>query len=156
MTTAARPAVPGPPDGTVDVHRTARHALAGLADRVRGLHPGDAAGTEFVLDAVEEVVGDLHAHQRREDDLLHPLLLDRCTDAERVLVQRNAEQHDRLNVLIATTRGTALMLLHDLSAPMRDDLARALEVLHASAARHQADEERTVLPLARKYLGAGW
>jgi hemerythrin-like domain-containing protein len=99
----------------------------------------------------ENVLEYVHVHHSAEDELLYPLLEERCAD-DLDAVERIWSQHDRLRAPMAAA-GDAIDQWRanptDASAAaIVDALRRVLEVLTP----HCRDEERVVVALASRHL----
>jgi hemerythrin-like domain-containing protein len=135
----------------VIIHRLFRRELTLLPELLRTTPLGDVARAEVLTEWTSEVLDILHHHHTAEDDLLWPLLLERCPpDAE--LVHRMEAQHAGIDPLIAaiTTLSAEFVVAADPEAGAR--LAEVIDGLAAVLFQHLDEEELEILPLARKHL----
>jgi hemerythrin-like domain-containing protein len=140
----------------VVMHRLFRRELTLLPELLRATAPGDVARAEVLTAWTSEVLDLLHHHHTGEDDLLWPLLLERCPpDTE--LVHRMEAQHAGIDPLIAeiTTLSGEFIAAAAPGAGAR--LAGVIDTLAAALFRHLDEEELEILPLAREHLSvAEW
>ena len=95
LTTAARPDT----SEMVVVHNVFRRLFGDLPGLLRAAPPGDRARAAVLADLYTEVATALHHHHTAEDELLHPVLVDRV-GVDRPLVLRGEEQHERVHELL--------------------------------------------------------
>ena len=134
------------------VHGVFRDTLAAAPVLVGGVAEGDADRVAVVTNYYENVLSFLHAHHESEEEVVFPLLRERCPD-ESALVDELAAQHEAAMILLATARqwlaawpggGHAVQL----------EVVGALGALRAQLVEHLDEEERIGLPLVGDYLSA--
>ena len=136
------------------MHRVFRDAVSSAIAYIGSTNPQDKQRVELVATYFDNVLRLLHAHHEGEDELLTPRLVQRCTADEAAEVTRVAAQHhDVLGTLneaeaaIAAWRG----------APSLESAVAASTAVAALASpltSHLDDEEKTVLPIAGRYITA--
>jgi hemerythrin-like domain-containing protein len=106
---------------------------------------------ELIGSFVENVIEFLHVHHSGEDELLYPLLEQRCAESRSELERVN-DQHKSLNgpmdagrSAIAAWRATPST---DNARSVTDALVSITEVLRP----HLAEEETVMLPIATKWI----
>jgi hemerythrin-like domain-containing protein len=140
----------------VVIHRLFRRELTLLPELLRATAPGDVARASTLTAWTSEVLDMLRHHHTAEDDLLWPLLLERCPpDAE--LVHRMEAQHAGIDPAIAeiTSLGEQFAVAADPAVGAQ--LAGVIDGLVAALFQHLDEEELEILPLAREHLSvAEW
>jgi hemerythrin-like domain-containing protein len=136
----------------VAVHGVFRDTLGAATALVGGVADGDADRLALVANYYENVLSFLQAHHDGEEQLVFPLLRERCPD-QCALIDELATQHeDALTLLMAARQwlaawpggGDAVQL----------EVVGALGVLRTHLVEHLDEEERLGLPLAAEYLSA--
>ena len=107
----------------------------------------------LIVNYYENILSFLEAHHDGEEQLVFPLLRQRCP-GQAALIDRMAEQHHE--ALAAPRRGAELA---GRRGPAGDAAAQraaqdGLEALHAQLVDHLDQEEEKVLPLAAEHLSA--
>jgi hemerythrin-like domain-containing protein len=134
------------------VHGVFRDTLAAATALVGGVPDGDAERLALVANYYENVLSFLTAHHDGEEELVFPLLRQRCPD-ECALVDELAGQHEDALRLLAVARqwlaawpggGDAVQL----------EVVGALGALRTHLVEHLDEEERLGLPLVAEYLTA--
>jgi hemerythrin-like domain-containing protein len=140
----------------VIIHRVFRRELTLLPQLVRATPPGDVARAAVLTAWTSEVLDFLHHHHSGEDDLLWPLLLERCPpDTE--LVHRMESQHAGIDPLIAEITSLSADFGAAADPAVGAQLAGAIDGLAAALFHHLDEEEMAILPLAREHLSvAEW
>lgn len=136
------------------VHTALRRELRLAGPVVRRVASGDtdrAAVVEQHLELVLRILLDHHGH---EDDFVWPPLHERAPEDVRALVELMERQHERIHDLMARIAELRPAWERDADAGTRDDLAAALDELHATVAEHLEVEEREVLWRAEQHLTA--
>ena len=142
-----------PPDTheMVVVHRAFRRESQILISRISAVPDGDAGRARTLAAHLRWYEGGLSNHHHGEDELIWPLLRRRV-DVQADVVVRMEVQHER----IAESLGRAMAALpawqDSADASARDKLVLALTEHRAVLVEHLDDEERHLLPLARRYL----
>jgi hemerythrin-like domain-containing protein len=144
-----------PPLDTSDmfaVHGVFRDTLGAAAVLVGGVNDGDAERLALVANYYENVLSFLRAHHDGEEQLVFPLLRERCPD-QCALVDELADQHeDALTLLMAARQWLAAW--PGGGDAVRQEVANALGSLREHLVEHLDEEERLGLPLAAEYLSA--
>ncbi len=137
-----------------NLHQVFRDALDSAVPLIGSCDPDDGDHVEMVASYYDNVLRLLHAHHESEDVVMTPRLLERCTPEEAAEVQRVANQHESvLGGLETAERKLAAWR----SAPSLDSAtvaSTALVYLNTDLSAHLDDEERTVVPLAARYIYA--
>ena len=93
----------------------------------------------------------LHLHHTAEDDLLWPLLLERCPpDAD--LVNRMEAQHEQVEHLTGLLGPALDRWAAEARPAVGEEVASTLEGLAAVLLEHLDEEEREILPLAQRHV----
>ena len=134
------------------VHGVFRDTLGAATVLVGGVPDGDAERLALVANYYENVLSFLHAHHEGEEEVVFPLLRERCPD-HRALMERLAEQHEAaLTSLMAARQWLAAW--PGGGDAVRMDVVDALSALWEHLVEHLDEEERLGLPLAAEYLSA--
>ena len=133
------------------VHRAFRRELRLIPELVRAVAPGDTDRAAVLARHTRMCLQGLHLHHTAEDDLLWPLLLERCPpDAD--LVHRMEGQHEEVERLTAAL-GPALDRWEVEARPaVAEEVAGTVDALRAVLLVHLEEEEREILPLARRHV----
>jgi hypothetical protein len=129
-------------------------ALIGALDDAPTLVGGagdDAARVAVIGSFYENVLEFLHVHHAGEDDLVYPVLIERCPDQTAALERVDA-QHTLLDAPMADA-GAALASWT--AAPSVEGGHAVIDLLGTVGATlrpHLADEETTVLPIASAWM----
>jgi len=134
------------------VHQALRDTLDGAGALVGTTPPGDAERVALISNFYENVLSFLHAHHQTEEDLVFPLLRERCP-AERAVVDRAAEQHEEVRVSVDAAE-SAVASWAEQGEGQRGNCADRLSALGSLLGRHLDEEERNVLPLCAAHLSA--
>jgi hemerythrin-like domain-containing protein len=149
MTTTAPLPTPDVTD-MIAVHRVFRDTLRSAPALVGAVEADDRDRVALLANFYENLLDFLAVHHGGEDELLFPLLRERCVD-DRELVDRVSGQHHDVDHLVA--EATAALAAWQSGA---DGSARrcadALAALGAGLGEHLDDEEREVLPLCERHL----
>jgi iron-sulfur cluster repair protein YtfE (RIC family) len=135
------------------VHGVFRDTLGSATVLVGGVASGDAERLALVANDSENVLSFLHAHHQGEEELVFPLLRQRCPD-EDALVEELTEQHEEALALLATARQWLAAWPGDGSHAVQLEVVGALGALRTHLIEHLDEEERVGLPLAAEYLSA--
>ncbi len=134
------------------IHRALRSGCHLLADAVTGIAAGDPCPPDrhrAILWFAGHVLGELHTHHTKEDDILWPVIavsagphvdLEPLTDDHTALHQLLEQVNSAVKCFAADHRSGAV------------DLSAKLAVLAAELDEHIADEEATVFPVIRTYV----
>lgn len=132
------------------VHNMLRRAFGELPGLIRGVED-DADRARTVADHANLLVAILSTHHEAEDEVLWPLLMERCPEELRPVVATMDEQHQQLHALLDTVSERAEKYWVTTSAGEREDLARATEAVVGPMHEHLAGEEDNILPLIDRY-----
>lgn len=131
------------------VHRAFRRELGMLPALVRAVPAGNRSRATVVAEHARLMLAGLHMHHAGEDEVLWPLLLERAAP-QRDLIELMQAQHaevERLTRIVATSverfAGTGMG---------GEQLASAVEELHAALVEHLDVEEAEIVPLAGQHL----
>jgi len=111
----------------------------------------DPARVAAVASFYENVIEMLRAHHTTEDELLYPILEERCAESRAALV-RIDDQHKLLPVPMQAGQAAAAAFRDQPTAPRAQAFIDAMTALRGTLAQHLADEEATVVPLAQKWI----
>lgn len=133
------------------VHRAFRRELRLIPGLVRAVAPGDTARAAVLARHTRMCLQGLHLHHTGEDELLWPLLLERCPpDAD--LVHRMEAQHEQVEHLTGLL-GPALDRWEVEARPaVGEEVASTVDALRTVLLEHLAEEEREILPLAERHV----
>jgi hemerythrin-like domain-containing protein len=148
---------PAPPVPMADVrdmyvvHRAFRRELRLIPGLVRAVAPGDTARAAVLARHARMCLQGLHLHHTGEDELLWPLLLERCPpDAD--LVHRMEAQHEQVEHLTGLL-GPALDRWEVEARPaVGEEVASTVDALRTVLLEHLDEEERAILPLAERHV----
>jgi hemerythrin-like domain-containing protein len=133
------------------VHAVFRNALAAAPRIVGGASRDDREHTANVASYYANVLAFLRVHHEGEDALVWPKLLDRAP-VEAARVQEIADQHEQVNVLIASAEDQLASWAEQADTAHGATLAGALAVLGHELVKHLDQEEAFVLPLAAEHM----
>ncbi len=132
------------------VHGVFRDTLGAAPALVGGVAAADTERLAVVANYYENVLSFLEAHHDGEEQLVFPLLRERCPD-QAGLLDELAEQHDEaLTKLRAARQWLAAWPGAGDSAQL--EVVGALGELRTHLVEHLDEEERLGLPLAAQYL----
>ena len=134
------------------VHDTFRDTLGAVPRLVGGIAPGDDERVALIANYYDNVLSFLEAHHDGEEELVFPLLRERCA-GEVPLVDRMAAQHHEAIALLQEARA-ALSAWQAGDAASQQAAEDALVALHAQLVTHLDEEEAEMLPLAQANLSA--
>jgi hemerythrin-like domain-containing protein len=134
------------------VHGVFRDTLGAATELVGGVPDGDAERLVLVANYYENVLSFLQAHHDGEEEVVFPLLRERCPD-QSALVEKLAEQHEEaLTSLMAARQWLAAW--PGGGDAVRSEVAGALGALREHLLEHLDEEERLGLPLVAEHLSA--
>ncbi|SEO77442.1 hemerythrin domain-containing protein [Trujillonella endophytica] len=148
------------PTGPIDtrqmitVHRFFRREFRLAGGVVAGVAADDQKRARLVADHVELLTRTLHHHHTHEDELIWPKLLDRVPEELAPLVRLMAEQHARVDSVVAEIDELRPRWAVTAGAADRDRLAELLDRLSGHLAEHLDAEEERVLPIIARTLTA--
>ena len=138
------------------IHRLFRREFQLLGPMVGHTAAGDTARAQQIAGHAVLVLNFLDNHHHGEDELLWPLLSARAGSATQAL-QRMESQHEAMAAAITAIRARLATWTQSASPEDRDTLSNLFDQLHPALVLHLDEEERHILPLARKYLSvAEW
>lgn len=138
----------------IGLHRVFRDACRLGPGMVRGTSLDDTARIEAVATYLDNVLRLLHAHHESEDALMTPRLVERCTPDEAAEVQRVGNQHEAVLAAIENAERAIAAWRSQATPDTAEVAAETLAALSVELIKHLDDEERTVLPIAGRYLTA--
>jgi hemerythrin-like domain-containing protein len=136
-------------------HRSMRGDARRFADVTRAIADGSLPGTPGRARAIQQYLTNLcdgiHHHHQAEDDVLWPVL--RETAGAEVDLAELTDDHKQLDPLLDRVRAEATALTdapadRDAAGRLSDTLATLRDLLD----EHIDDEERTVVPVIRRYV----
>jgi hemerythrin-like domain-containing protein len=132
------------------VHNALRDALAAAPKLVGGVGEDDVSRRDLVANFYQNVIAFLHVHHHGEEELIFPLLIERC-DGDRDLIERVAGQHRDVDTLVS--QSTAMLDDWTLDGSgAQEPCARTLQQLGERMKEHLNDEEQHLLPLCATNL----
>jgi hemerythrin-like domain-containing protein len=132
------------------IHKALLGALDTAPVYVAGASP-DAARVHVIGSFYENVIEFLHVHHSSEDEVLYPLLEERCSE-DRSALERIDSQHKTLLEPMDAARSTNAAWRAAPSTANAQALIDALGSIAVTLRPHLADEEAVVLPIAGKWL----
>lgn len=138
------------PTGLFLAHRAMLRDLDRLGDLTKSLvgTPLDRKRAAAIADYLDDLCTSIHHHHSAEDDVLWPVL-EKSAGAHVDLTELS-DDHSVLDPKLSRVRAGAQDLRASgvVSAALAADLADIRETLH----EHIADEEKTIIPLIRRYV----
>jgi hemerythrin-like domain-containing protein len=128
------------------VHGVFRDALGAAPTLVGTIAPGDAERVALIANYYENILSFLHTHHEGEEELVFPLLRERC-DGAGELMDRMAEEHHEALELLEQAR-VALAAWPGGDAAAQQAAQERLVELGSHLNEHLLEEEQKVLPLA--------
>lgn len=150
-TTASAPATDT--SDMIGVHNVFRDALE-TAPALLATSDTDERRVSTVASYYDVVLRLLSAHHEGEDELLTPLLIERCHGSELSDIERIAAQHEAVTTSL---RDATESLREWRSAPSErsaEALRSALAAVQRALLPHLDEEERVVLPIAARRVTA--
>jgi hemerythrin-like domain-containing protein len=132
----------------------AHHALTGALDAAPAwvAKAGvDSERVEVIGSFCENVIEFLHVHHTGEDELVYPVLEQRCAESRSELERVN-EQHTLLHAPMEAARSAVAAWR---AAPSTDHAQAVIDALGAIAELlrpHLAEEETVILPIAAQWM----
>ena len=136
----------------IAVHGVFRDTLGAAPGLVGGVAPGDGQRLALVANYYDNILFFLEAHHDGEEEIVFPLLRDRCPDQHALLDQLDAE-HKEAMALLASAQGSLAAWAggdSDAAGAVVDDLG----ALRAALVTHLDREETEALPLCERNLSA--
>jgi hypothetical protein len=128
------------------VHGVFRDALGAAPTLVGGIAPGDAERVALIANYYENILSFLHTHHEGEEELVFPLLRERCDGAGELMDRMAEEHHEALDLLEQARAALAAWPGGD-EAAQKAAQERLVE-LGSHLNEHLLEEEQKVLPLA--------
>jgi iron-sulfur cluster repair protein YtfE (RIC family) len=150
MTSATKPR----PDVSelIAVHGVFRDTLGAAPELVGTIAPDDSERLALVANYYDNILHFLEAHHDGEEEIVFPLLRDRCPD-QHALLDRLDAQHKEAIALLTTAQGSLAAWAGgdgDAGGAVVDDLG----ALRAQLVQHLDREEAEALPLCAENLSA--
>ncbi|WP_238421137.1 hemerythrin domain-containing protein [Gordonia sp. 'Campus'] len=146
------------PDGPIDpfmmyvLHHTFRRDLADFAASVP-VTPIDDAGTWRALaDRWTMFAEALHHHHSGEDAELWPLLLARCDEDEKRVLDAMEAEHHRIDPLLAECQAGFTSMASSADTGTRTTLADALVRARQILGEHLAHEETDAIAIVQRHM----
>jgi hemerythrin-like domain-containing protein len=137
------------------VHQVLRDTLDCAPQLVAAVDAGDTARVELISNFYENVLSFLHVHHEGEEQLIFPLLRERCPE-EVVLVEEMASQHAAVVELVGRSHEALAAWAGGESSAQRAS-ASSLGDLGQRLEEHLSSEESDLLPLCADHLSlAEW
>ena len=143
------------PTGLFLAHRAMLRDLDRMGDLTKGLAESrkqlDRKRAAAIADYLDDLCESIHHHHSAEDDVLWPVL--EASAGAHVDLTELSDDHSVLDPKLQRVRAGAGALRADgvVSAALAADLADIRDTLH----EHIADEEKTIIPLIRRYVSQG-
>jgi hypothetical protein len=140
------------PDTTdmLAVHQALRESLGSAPQLIRTVGASDDGRVGLISNYFDNVLEFLHVHHEGEEQLVFPLLRERCPSELEMLDQMAAQHADVVGLVERSD--SALSAWADGDAAAQEDCAIALGELGRRLEQHLGDEERQVLPLCGENL----
>ncbi len=132
------------------VHQALIEALEAAPSLVGGAGD-DAERVEVIGSYYENVLEFLHVHHTGEDELIYPVLEERCADQKEVLERIDA-QHSLLNEPMDEARQAIAAWRASPSVEGGQEVISLIGTIDAVLRPHLGDEETTVLPIASAWI----
>ena len=132
------------------VHQALRDTLGCAPQLVRGVDASDSARVEMIANFYDNVLSFLHVHHEGEEELVFPLLRDRCPDQADLVLEMAGQHAEVVDLVRRSEAGLAAWSGGDGAA--QDATATALGDLGSSLDQHLGEEERRLLPLCAENL----
>jgi len=111
----------------------------------------DVAQVEVIGSFYENVIEFLHVHHSSEDEVLYPLLEERCAEG-RSVVERINDQHKTLHAPMAAGQSANAAWRAAPSTENAQAVIGAIGSIAGALRPHLTDEETVVLPIAAKWI----
>jgi hypothetical protein len=137
----------------IGVHNVFRDALES-APALLAASVTDERRASAVASYYDVVLRLLHAHHEGEDELLTPLLIERCNGAELSDVERIAAQHGAVTEALSNASESLTGWRSAPGEQSAEALRSALAAVQRALLPHLDEEERVVLPIAARHITA--
>ena len=135
----------------VVVHRALRREFRLLAANIGRTAAGDTARADRLAAHADLMIGLLHHHHTGEDELLWPLLRERCP-ANCGLVDRMLAQHQELVAIVEQLTPQLAKWRTDPQPETTEPVAESFAALADGLCSHTHDEEPNVLPVIEEHV----
>lgn len=137
------------------VHGALRDTLALARARVTAVAPDDEARVELISNYYDNILHFLEDHHNGEEELVFPLLRERCAEAGPLIDSMVEQHHEVVHLMQDSAESLAAWSAGDSDAQFA--AAERLDSLHIAMLPHLDQEEAEVLPLAERYMSpAEW
>jgi iron-sulfur cluster repair protein YtfE (RIC family) len=133
------------------MHNMFRREFALMPGLVGGVAAADHDRAQIIGDHMEAVMAILHGHHTHEDENIWPLLIDRCTQAAR-LVGLMEDQHQQVATLLHQVHEELRIWRDSVTGESREALVDALDRLTPALKEHLSTEEDRVVPLMAQHI----
>ncbi len=106
---------------------------------------------EVIASFYENVLEFLHVHQAGEDELVYPILEERCVE-EKAMLGQIESQHALLNEPMEHARASIAAWRATPSAEGAENVAQRLGIVAETLRPHLSEEETLVLPVASSWM----
>ena len=106
---------------------------------------------EVIGSFYENVLEFLHVHHAGEDELIYPILEERCAE-EKAMLERIDAQHALLNEPMEEARAAIAEWQATPSAERAENVVRLIGVIDETLRPHLGEEEAFVLPVASAWI----
>ena len=132
------------------VHKALLGALAVVPEYVAkaGL---DSHRVEVISSFTENVIEFLHVHHSGEDELIYPVLEERCAESRSVLERIN-DQHKLLDAPMVAGRSAIAAWRAAPSTDKAHEVVEAIAAIVEPLRPHLSEEETVLLPIAAKWM----
>jgi hemerythrin-like domain-containing protein len=134
------------------VHQALLGALDGAPSYVSKAS-SESEHVEMVSSFYENVIEFLHGHHTGEDELIYPLLEQRCAD-KRSDLERIDDQHKLLHAPMDAARAAITTWRAAPSAGNAQGVVDAIAGISQALRPHLAEEESVMLPIAAQWMSA--
>jgi len=131
----------------VVVHRVFRRELRSIPELLLATAPGDVDRAAVVAGHARLILSGLHLHHTSEDDLLWPLLAERCPDSAELL-ERMQAQHASVDELLERLGPVLRRWEAEARPAVAKEAAGLVDRLCEVVVEHLDEEEQSILPLA--------
>jgi hemerythrin-like domain-containing protein len=132
------------------VHRALQEALNAAPDYIREAN-GDPKRVAIIGSFNENVIEFLHVHHIGEDELIYPILEERCAESRSELVRIN-DQHKALHAPMDAARSANGVWQAGPSGENGQAVIDAIGSITAALRPHLAEEETVLLPIATRWI----
>jgi hemerythrin-like domain-containing protein len=134
----------------IAVHQALLGSLDAAPDLV-GKAGVDPERVDVIASFYDNVLEFLHVHHSGEDELIYPVLEERCAH-EKTLLERIDDQHRLLDGPMAEASALIAAWRAAPSADGGQAVVDAISAIDATLRPHLAEEEETVLPIASAWM----